>query len=181
MHTIMKAVPFIEKDKRNDFHNYEYASEKIIKETLHKHLVAQKILFRLEVIDSQVHDTLLLIKVKYYFTDLESGEELTGEFMGSGEDKGDKALYKAITGAIKYILTSSFLIPTGDDPEKDEQVEKNEKLTLPSFLPNHKMCSFDDTHGYMKYVPSGISKKTGRAYNAFYKCDECNSFEKVTA
>jgi len=28
-------------------------------------------------------------------------------------------IYAAVTGAIKYALTSTFLIPTGDDPEQD--------------------------------------------------------------
>jgi hypothetical protein len=40
--------------------------------------------------------------------------------MGSGNGRDDKGLYAALTGIIKYQLTSSFLIPTGDDAEVDE-------------------------------------------------------------
>src|SRR5574340_328981 len=40
--------------------------------------------------------------------------------IGEGQDRGDKATYKAMTGATKYALLKLFLIPTGDDPEKDE-------------------------------------------------------------
>ena len=39
--------------------------------------------------------------------------------IGTGADSGDKAPYKATTGAIKYALLTAFLIPTGDDPEND--------------------------------------------------------------
>ena len=38
---------------------------------------------------------------------------------GEGIDKGDKALYKAYTGAIKYYLANTFLIATGNEPEND--------------------------------------------------------------
>jgi hypothetical protein len=38
---------------------------------------------------------------------------------GQGLDSGDKAPYKAMTGALKYALLQSFLLATGDDPEAD--------------------------------------------------------------
>ena len=40
---------------------------------------------------------------------------------------GDKGVYKAITGAVKYIFMKNFLIPTGDDPEKDNNKSEPEK------------------------------------------------------
>ena len=38
---------------------------------------------------------------------------------GQGLDSGDKAPYKAMTGALKYALLQSFLLATGDDPEEE--------------------------------------------------------------
>lgn len=130
LQAIMERVDRIKKDARNDFHKYKYASEKIIKETLHAELVKEKVLFQLNGIDLRVdviktakgEDTNLThIKFEYKFIDSETGDTLTGTFYGTGEDKGDKGTYQATTGAIKYILTSMFLIPTGDDPEKDKE------------------------------------------------------------
>lgn len=66
---------------------------------------------------------LTLITMQYHFFDSESGESLEGTFCSQGADSGDKGIFKAITGGIKYILSSIFLIPTGDDPEKDEEVK----------------------------------------------------------
>jgi hypothetical protein len=43
---------------------------------------------------------------------------------GYGEDAGDKGVYKAITGANKYMLFKLFQVPTGDDPEKDKSKGK---------------------------------------------------------
>ncbi len=41
---------------------------------------------------------------------------------GEGTDARhpDKALYKAMTGATKYFLYKTFLVSTGDDPERDD-------------------------------------------------------------
>ena len=44
---------------------------------------------------------------------------LVKEVPGEGLDAGDKAPYKAMTGALKYALLQSFLLPTGDDPEEE--------------------------------------------------------------
>jgi hypothetical protein len=57
--------------------------------------------------------------MNYRFVDARSGEELTVRVAGEGADPGDKAPYKAMTGALKYALLQSFLLSTGDDPEDD--------------------------------------------------------------
>lgn len=44
---------------------------------------------------------------------------LTIASYGEGRDRGDKAPYKALTGALKYALIQTFLIATGDDPEHE--------------------------------------------------------------
>ena len=52
----------------------------------------------------------------------ESGETISVQGCGEGQDRADKAIYKAITGGKKYLLASLFSIPTTDDPEADETV-----------------------------------------------------------
>ncbi|MEN1679944.1 MAG: ERF family protein, partial [Planctomycetota bacterium] len=42
---------------------------------------------------------------------------------GEGQDRGDKAIYKAITGGRKYSLAMLFGIHTTDDAEKDSPEE----------------------------------------------------------
>jgi len=134
MNTIMKSVGYLQKDKRNTFHGYDYLSEEAIKKSLHKELTENGVLFNLQVVDHKREGTMTTITVQYKFIDIDSGEELVGMFYGDGEDKGDKGLYKAITGALKYILTSSFLIPTGDDPEKDNG-RGTKETTAPGITP----------------------------------------------
>lgn len=51
-----------------------------------------------------------------------SGEWIESLGWGEGQDRADKATYKAITGARKYALASALGLATGDDPEGDETV-----------------------------------------------------------
>jgi len=51
-----------------------------------------------------------------------SGEWIEAESFGEGQDRADKATYKAITGARKYGIASLLGLATSDDPESDEQV-----------------------------------------------------------
>lgn len=58
-------------------------------------------------------------RLNFILTDIETGfyEETT--ITGEGIDKGDKAGYKAYTGALKYYLANTFMVATGDDLEKE--------------------------------------------------------------
>ena len=58
------------------------------------------------------------------FIDSETGERVFASGLGSGTDSGDKAVYKAQTGALKYALRNAFLIPDESDPEADEATDE---------------------------------------------------------
>jgi len=59
------------------------------------------------------------VVMTYTFMDVDTAEEIIVKVAGEGLDSGDKAPYKAMTGALKYALLQSFLLATGDDPEED--------------------------------------------------------------
>lgn len=44
---------------------------------------------------------------------------ITATVLGCGSDTGDKAIYKAMSGAEKYLFGQLFCLPFGDDAEKD--------------------------------------------------------------
>lgn len=68
-------------------------------------------------------------RVRLLFTlmDTETGYGEESIITGEAFDKGDKAGYKAYTGAYKYYLASTFGVATGDDPEKPDKDEAAEK------------------------------------------------------
>lgn len=133
---VMSEVDYIQKDKTNTFHRYNYASEAAIKEKLHESLVRNRVLFlpykseleeRITGLGKDGKEALTTLKLYYKFVDIDSGETHEGELHGVGSDALDKGIYKAITGCIKYILTGNFLIPTGDDPEREEEPKQDRK------------------------------------------------------
>lgn len=59
------------------------------------------------------------------------GHEFSVLCPGEGTDSHhpDKALYKAMTGATKYFLYKTFLVSTGDEPERDDSPDTTIKKT----------------------------------------------------
>ena len=185
MFAIMSAIDAIPKDGYNDFHKYAYATERAIKEAVRTQLLEQRVLFQFEVTDVMTTDELTNIRGVAVFICVDSGEELRIPFAGQGADKGDKGIYKAITGAIKYALTSTFLIPTGDDAEADTSIDKHYSRptkTTPKPLTveqTAQMFSVDQSTGEVqdgakvcKVCGSGMTykegtSKTGKAWKAW--------------
>lgn len=68
-------------------------------------------------------------RVRLIFTlmDIETGYGEESIITGEAFDKGDKAGYKAYTGAYKYYLASTFGVATGDDPEKPDKEEAQQQ------------------------------------------------------
>ena len=122
---------YIKKDGHNKTMKYSYVSERKIKELINPLFKKYGIIFKVDVSNPNIVPigekgrVLTTVTVKYAFVLAEDPEtKIEGEFIGQGVDNGDKGVYKAITGAIKYIIMSLFLIPTGDDPENDEESAK---------------------------------------------------------
>ena len=124
---ITNEIERIPKNGHNDFHNYDYALESDIKDVVRPLLVA-RCLFMLsdeksrtvtEIKTQKGTQQLVTLEIEYSIFDGDTGETIKFTGFGDGQDAGDKAVYKAKTGALKYALTSLFLIPTGDDPETE--------------------------------------------------------------
>lgn len=133
---VMGEVGWIPKKGRNTFQNYEYVREVDIVDSVRDKLAVRKVAVIPRVVHMEyqpmttskgVAGYFAVVTMSYTFVDGDSGETLTVEAVGAGTDQpGDKAFYKAQTGAKKYALTQAFLIATGDDPE-DEQAPKTRK------------------------------------------------------
>jgi hypothetical protein len=133
---VMAETRWVEKKGRNAFFNYDYARETDILDAVRTKLAENGIFVFTSIESMETKETgkrtrdgsplhLVFVRTKHTFWDGESGD--TAEVFGSGcgEDSGDKAIYKAITGAMKYFVSKNFLISTGDDPEKDEEANRS--------------------------------------------------------
>lgn len=131
---IASEVPHMAKDGKNDKQNYKYLSETQVKEQMRPLLHKHKVVFLISTKEKEFIQTgktstgapiwMTKTEVSYKFFDAESGEFVEGTYDSQGSDMQDKGGFKAVTGAVKNILMQNFLIPTGDDPEKDVKETK---------------------------------------------------------
>jgi hypothetical protein len=130
---IMSECAYVQKDGRNEFHRYNYASAANVLEKVNescvKHNVASFPVY--EIISDKERTTskggtesLVTVQAKLTIIDGDSGDMLTAVALGSGQDAGDKAVAKAQTMALKYAWMTTLNISTGDDPEADEETDK---------------------------------------------------------
>ncbi|WP_233711134.1 ERF family protein [Lederbergia citrisecunda] len=138
---VMQEVKYIQKRGHNKFHNYKYATESDVSEKVREELAARNIMMIPNVVShsNREHinakgktEYIATIMMEFRFIDGDSGEEITFHSIGEGQDAGDKAVYKAITGAQKYALMKAFMIPTGDDPEADTGTDERNSESIDS-------------------------------------------------
>lgn len=130
----------VAKDKTNEFDRYKYFSEagykKLFTELFSNagleltSTIAEVERFNVESKDKTLNGRL--VRVVFGLYDIETGYGEESVFYGEGYDKGDKGLYKAYTGALKYYLANTFMVATGDDPEVEspegKEVYKNPEV-----------------------------------------------------
>lgn len=171
LHAILKDVQYIQKDKSNEFHRYRYASEAAIKRALHKAFIDHRVLCQFELLDVRERDAaptkagkpqwITRVTIGYRFIDIDGGDTLGGTFFGVGIDSEDKGLYKAITGGLKYMLTSMFLIETGDDPEA--VTDQGEKVRAAKEQAVDKAAQVVGQDKQGEYKPKEAFESLGRA------------------
>ncbi len=103
----------------------------------------------------------------YTFADVDSGEEIVAKVAGQGLDPGDKAPYKAMTGALKYALLQSFLLATGDDPEDERGDARftppgSDRRSTPTRFANSRDSSKTPGPSWNGYSPTTRSLRSAK-------------------
>ena len=115
---------------QNDYDNYKYFSEAQYKELFTELLAENELELKFTELDyttfegSAKQSNGRMPKLRFSLIDCETGFYEETDITGEGMDKGDKAGYKAYTGALKYYLANTFMVATGDDAEKDSPDER---------------------------------------------------------
>lgn len=125
----------------NDFDNYEYFSESQYK-LLFNELFSK---YGLEFRSSETYKELftgtekqpfgVIITIACTVIDTETGYEETTYHSGIAIDKGDKAIYKARTGALKSFFANTFWVATHDDPEREDDKPVSKKPSQNKLIP----------------------------------------------
>lgn len=126
MNAVRSKIERIAKNGKNLRENYKYAEAADIYDEVRKILFEESLGFNATLLkeweetrktrngEAPITKVLMLIN----WTDLDTGYFEEMQVVGTGLDYGDKGIYKAYTGAEKYALVITFMIPTGDDPVK---------------------------------------------------------------
>ena len=126
----LKERGVLKKGAKNDFDHYSYFSEaqykQLFTELFSKHGLEMKFneieYSTFEGSEKQANGRMPRLVFTLFDTETGFFEETT--ITGEGIDKGDKAGYKAYTGALKYFLADTFMVATGDDPEKESPIQR---------------------------------------------------------
>jgi hypothetical protein len=125
LHEVMTKVSYVQKSGKNAFHGYKYAGEADLLDKLRPAMLEAGLLLIPSITDVSPIDEHGVTTVRMEYMLMHKDGEVWPHKIGAagqGGDRnkngvGDKGLYKAITGANKYLLFKLFQIETGDDPE----------------------------------------------------------------
>lgn len=115
----------LKKGGQNDFDHYSYFSEAQYKQLFTQLFSECGLEIKFTELEYGTFDGTgkqcngRMPRIEFTLFDIDTGFYETTIITGEGMDKGDKAGYKAYTGALKYFLADTFMVATGDDPEKD--------------------------------------------------------------
>lgn len=123
---IVAAIDTVEKRGWNDQQSYAYVLAGDVARAIRNECVRLGVMIipsftRLDVGTNAKGTPVQRVQVTMLATDVETGTTITWDAYGDGQDHGDKGVYKAMTGALKYGLRMGFMIPDEDDPEYDEE------------------------------------------------------------
>lgn len=149
MIAVLVDVGAVGKEKFNSFHKFKFRGIDQIINRLHPILAAHGIFILPEVLDSQRHrrpagDGRLvvhqLLTVRFSFI-TDDGSSVSATVMGESVDGGDKAVAKAMAGALKTALLQTFLIPTENGAGK--QVKFDSETRRASVAPSRTAAGED--------------------------------------
>jgi hypothetical protein len=131
---IVSEIDNVDKRGRNEFQKYAYVKAADVAWMVRKALSARNIYLTTDVVEirnyeipaKEGHMQAVDVRMEFSFFDGDAPETppVVIHSWGTGTDKGDKAVYKAMTGALKYGLRHAFLIPDESDPEADAETDR---------------------------------------------------------
>ena len=136
---VISKIGSVAKDGENSFHKYRYASESAIMEAIRPCLIEHGLAvltslesYKVDSVPGKNKDECR-VTMTYLHTimDQDDGKSIVVRSFGQGIDAGDKAGYKAATGAMKYFLSKNFMVSFSDDPEGTGHEEERGRYSEP--------------------------------------------------
>lgn len=119
---IMEDVEAVGKDQENKQQGFKYRGINQVVDMLHPIMAKHKVFVLPEILEDRTEErttsrgnTLIyrVLKVRIDFVSGVDGSTRSSVVMGEGMDSGDKASNKAMTAALKYCFSQTFVLPYG--------------------------------------------------------------------
>lgn len=120
----IEEVDRLAKDGTNDHFHYDYTTAEEVYRVIRGPLLSRGLVVIPSIVGASNDGESTILNLHLRVVDSESGEEFEADWLGEGQDKGDKGPYKAATGGMKTWLRHLFLLPADDDPEADATTDK---------------------------------------------------------
>jgi hypothetical protein len=132
LNAVMQEVDYVQKTGENDFHKYTYASEADVLDKLRPAMVKHGLVLipsiaQVSNVDAYGNTTVMMNYTLAHTSGAVWPEKIGAAGCGGDKNRngvGDKGLYKAITGANKYLLFKLFQIETGDNEPEDPEGDR---------------------------------------------------------
>ena len=122
---VLGEIGRVAKRGYNQHFKYEYVTEADLADEIRPLLSKYNLCVIPSVVSTSTEaNNVSIVQMTFTIIDGDTGEKETSSFFGAGQDKADKGIYKAVTGAMKYWMYKTFIVSTGDDPENDNDFEK---------------------------------------------------------
>ena len=180
---VRRRIGYIQKRGHNERFNYRYVTAADIAGAVGDILAQlgvvvipslESIAYEPAKISGAPVERFARVVMAYTFADVDTTEAVTVKVPGEGLDVGDKAPYKAMTGALKYALLQSFLLASGDDPE-DERVSAGNHLAPPRERGSERMITADGVRELLQLI-----EDTGTELERVLAYYKLSSLEEMT-
>lgn len=191
---VMSECEVIIKDGYNQEGDFTFASSLAVITKVREALIKNNIIVEpklvlehFEKITNKVDQQAFLAVVKstIRFIDITSGESITADGFGSAIASSDKVVMMAETAAVKYAYIHGLGIPTKDDPERSNQLDrffqqeqqahqlnKNTASTVKKYFYGKAVCCDCGTA-----VSDKVRKYSIEKYNAIL-CMKCQAYQQ---
>lgn len=130
---VMEDVGYLLKDKKVGSGGYAYnaVTDEQVKTKVRESMIKNKVIGHVVSMSHDINterwvdgskqkqQVTVTLSGTYKFIDTEDGSSFETCFFGYGQDSADKADGKAMTYALKYMFINTFVIPSGDDKDRD--------------------------------------------------------------
>jgi len=117
---VMESVNYIQKSDKKVNNQYSFASHDEVSRVLHPELVKHSIVVVPSIAGWKQDGNRTEVDVDVAFVNADKPEDrFVVRTLGFGVDSQDKGPGKAVSYATKYAMLKTFVLETGDDPERD--------------------------------------------------------------